>query len=118
MYEAIRVVDMTNFEKVLDPATEGYDEALLILAVNNSEGIQSIDASTLTVVDLSLSEDGYCPPLSWVHTLMESNDLGRAQWLRMQAHLEDMKISSSAPPEAVEMLEDIIKTLERHPAWH
>lgn len=85
MYEAIRVADMPNLEKVLDPpqewildaarcrdcdierldpATEGYDEALLFLAVSKSDGIVSVDPSTLTVADLSPNEEGYYPPLS------------------------------------------------------
>lgn len=130
MYEAIRVADMPNLEKLfappqewildaarcrdceieqLDPATNGYDEALLVLTVHEADGIQSVDASTLTVVDLSPAEKGFYPPLSWAHTLTETGDLGHARWLRMQAHLEDMKTSARAPPEAVEMLEDIIK---------
>jgi hypothetical protein len=50
-------------------------------------------------VDLSLSHDGYYLPLSWAHTLTESNDLGHARWLRMQAHLEDIiKRSNDIPP--------------------
>jgi hypothetical protein len=130
MYDAIRIADMPHLTTLLDPpqewvldtarcrdceierldpATEGYDEALVVLTVHDADGIQSVDTTTLTVVDLSLAGDGYYPPLSWAHTLTETDDHGHARWLRMQAHLEELKTAPDAPPAAVDMLQDIIK---------
>jgi hypothetical protein len=136
MYEAIRVADMPNLEKLLDPAeewvldtarcpdceidhldpaTDGYDEALLLLGVTEADGILSVDSSMLTVADLSPDGEGYYPPLIEAQTLVGTDDLGYARWLRMKAHIEQMRTSSVASQEAVETLEAIIRGSEDIP---
>lgn len=118
MYEAIRVVDLPNHEALLDPpeewvldaarcrnceidhldpATKKYDEALLLLAVNNADGILSVDTSSLTVADLSPDSEGYYPPQIEAQTALAGDDLGYARWLRIQAQLETMRTTVDAP---------------------
>jgi hypothetical protein len=127
MYEAIRIADMPTVAnacdppedwfldaarcrdceiKQLDPATKGYDEALCILAVSETDGIQSVDASTLAVVDLSPTGNGYAPPVTEVFPLIAADDPGYLRWLRMDAHLAE--IDTTTPPEAGELLRDAL----------
>lgn len=129
MYEALRVVNLPMLETVLDPpvewvldtarchncviqqltpATAGYDEALVRFAVTETDGILSVDGSTLRVVDLALAGDGYAPPQLGTHTLIESGDVGTARWLRMRAHIEQVTTAPEVSPAVVTRLSELI----------
>ena len=131
MYDALRVVDMANLEKLLDPpegwvldaarcgdcelekidpATEGFDEVLLMININNSNDVLSADLSNFAVVDYSLSAEGYYPPMVDLDYLVESSDLGRARWLRTEPllrmdHIDETVVSMIH--EAIERSKDV-----------
>jgi hypothetical protein len=112
MYEALRVVDMPNLEFLLDspeewilnaarcrnceieslePATDGFDEALILLSINESNGILSADTSKMTVVDISPDGEGYYPPLVPINIITEIDDPGYARWTRTKGVLNGPK---------------------------
>ncbi|WP_152421667.1 hypothetical protein [Halogeometricum pallidum] len=83
MYDIARIHDMAHLELLVDlpdgwsldaarcqncevegitPETDGWEEAVVILSVNESNGVLSVDAHSLTVVDYSPGEEGECPP--------------------------------------------------------
>jgi len=80
MYDIIRVADLPNLEQLFDlpagwfpdavrcqtyerdtlaPATDGFDEALVMIHLAESNNLLSIDASSTTVVDFSPDSEGY-----------------------------------------------------------
>lgn len=70
--------------ETIDPATKGFDEACISINVNESNGVLSVDTSSMTVVDHSPHTDGYdaafvVPPLISVF-----GDLGMARWVRVE----------------------------------
>lgn len=120
MYEALRIVDMPNLEKLvespeewmldaarcrnceiesLEPATDGFDEALILLSINESNGVLSADTSEMTVVDISPDGEGYYPPQVDIAMLFETNDPGYARWTRTIGLLDN--IESDAHPEDI-----------------
>ncbi|WP_148414164.1 hypothetical protein [Haloferax sp. KTX1] len=76
-----------NIEKI-DPSTEGFDEALVMVHLNESNGILSIDASSMTVVDFSPNGDGHYPPMFSPVLMSRFCDLGLARWIRVKHLLE------------------------------
>lgn len=135
MYEALRVVDMPNLQKLIDPpegwtldaarcrdceieslepATDGYDEALILLSINESSGILSADSAEMTIVDTSPDGDGYYPPKVPGNVLAEANDPGFARWTRMKGILDSLK-SDDHPPEFVELLRKGVKQSKEVP---
>jgi hypothetical protein len=105
MYDALHVVDLPNIEQLfdppsewlpdalrchaceieaLDPATKGLDEACLIVHLNESNGVFSIDASSVTVVAVSAHTDGYHAPMVNPMLMSQTGDLGLARWIRVQ----------------------------------
>lgn len=130
MYDALRVVDMPNLETLInppkewildaarcracesesvDPATDGYDEALILLSINESNDILSADTSNMTVVDVSPHEEGYYPPVIDPNLLIKSDDAGFARWIRMIGILDDSR-SNNYP----QLVEESIETMIRH----
>ncbi|KTG16553.1 hypothetical protein [Haloferax profundi] len=108
-YDVIRVADLPNIERIfsppsewhpdavrcqncnidkIDPATDGFDEALVMVHLNESNGILSIDASSMTVVDFSPNGDGYQPPMFSPVLMSQFEDLGLARWIRVKHLLE------------------------------
>lgn len=129
LYEAIRVANLPTLETHLDPpkgwmldaarcqdctishlspTTIGYEEALVLLRVTDADGILSTDASTLKVVNLSPSNDGYVPPQVGTHILAASDDVGSARWLRMCARIDRVNTASLESPVAMEQLSALI----------
>lgn len=113
-YEAIRVADMPNMEAMRDPpdgwlldaarcescecdalvpATDGYDEVLVMVGVREADPVWSLDASALSVVDYSMDGNGYYPPPARPDQL--PGDYGFARWLRKRGLLEHYGL----PPE-------------------
>lgn len=83
MYDITKVHDMPNLESVVNlpdgwaldaarcqqcevegviPETDGWEEAVVMLSINESNGVLSADASNLTVIDYSPGNDGHYPP--------------------------------------------------------
>jgi hypothetical protein len=108
-YEAIRVVDLPNFEALLappdnwvldasrcanceldtlTPATDGYDEASVMVSVAERDGVLSLDASSMTIIDYSLDGDGYYPPPFNLANITDITDYGYIRWLRKLGMLE------------------------------
>jgi hypothetical protein len=129
MCEALRVVNLSEVEKLLDPpadwildaarchaceieeltpATDGFDEALLMLRVNESNGMLSADASTLAVVDISPNGEGYHPPLVNAQLLLASGDPGDARWLRTKGFLERLEAEPTASTDEIELMQNIV----------
>lgn len=129
VYEALRVANLPMLETFLDPpvewildaarchtcavqqlqpATAGYDEALVRFAVTERDGILNVDGSTLRVVDLALAGEGYAPPQLGTQTLAESGDVGVARWLRLRAHIEQVSAASNDSPAAVKRLTELV----------
>jgi len=109
MYDVIRVADMPNLERVFDlpsgwfpdaircqqcerdtlsPGTDGFDEGLLIIHLSESNGILSIDSSSIAPVDFSLVGQGYYPPHVSPQMVSQFSDLGLARWIRVKWLLE------------------------------
>lgn len=105
MYDILRVVDLPSIEQLLDPpsswlpdtlrcqeceidtldpATKGLDEACLISHLNESHGVLSIDASSVSIVDVSAHTDGYHAPMVSPMVMSDTGDLGLARWIRVQ----------------------------------
>lgn len=131
MYDVIRVADLPNLEQLFDvptgwipdasrcqqcerdtlaPATDGFDEALVMVDLVESNDILSIDATSLTPVDVSLDGEGYYPPHVDPRLVAGYSDLGLARWIRVQWLLEHDDGSSSAVAvvrQAVEQSQDV-----------
>ena len=109
LYEVIRIADLPNLERLfnppsgwfadaircrncdideISPATDGFDEALVMVHLAESNGVLSIDASSTTVVDVSLSSDGYYPPTVPMQSFSELEDFGFARWIRVKYLLD------------------------------
>ncbi|MFC6965143.1 hypothetical protein ACFQL7_27745 [Halocatena marina] len=105
MYDTLRVMDMPNLQRLfnppsgwvpdtlrcqeceidtLEPATKGLDEACVIVHLNESNGIFSIDASSITIADGSPHDEGYYPPVVNPMLMSDTGDLGLARWIRVQ----------------------------------
>jgi hypothetical protein len=135
MYETLRVVDMPNLEKLvespeewildaarcrnceienLEPATDGFDEALILLSINESNNILSADTSGMTVADVSPDGEGYYPPQVDITVLFGTNDPGYARWIRMISLLDNIE-SEDYPEEVVESLREAIRRSKEVP---
>jgi hypothetical protein len=123
MYDCIRVVDLPDWEPLLDPPatwlldaarcrdcetdaleypTHGYAEALVMLTLTEANDILSIDAATLTVLDYSPADEGNSPPIPDAMLAVE-DDVGIARWTRLLKWLE------TDPPQPIrEHLEHLI----------
>lgn len=129
MYEALRVVDMPNLERAIDlpdewildaarcrdceiedlePATDGYDEALFLISINDSGGVLTADCSELTMVDVSPDGEGYYPPRIPISVLAEGTDPGYARWTRTKGILEDLA-SGNYDPDFVRKMQEAVK---------
>lgn len=116
MYDIIRVADLPNLEQLFDlpagwfpdavrcqacerdtlaPATDGFDEALVMVHLAESNDLLSIDASSTTVVDFSPDGEGYFPPKVDPRMVSEYADVGLARWIRVQWLLDHDDGSSS-----------------------
>lgn len=135
MYESLRIVDMPKLEQLLElsdewvldaarcrdceieslkPATDGYDEALILLSINESSGVLSADSSELTVVDVSPDGEGYYPPRIPANVVAEVGDPGYARWLRTEAVVDDLE-SGEYPPDVAELIRKEVKKSKEVP---
>lgn len=135
MYEALRVVDMPNLEKLigppdewmldaarcrnceierLDPATDGYDEALILLSINESNSILSADTTNMTVVDVSPDGEGYYPPLVGLTLLVKRRDPGYPRWMRMKGVLDNLE-SGDYPADFVKSMRETVRQSKETP---
>jgi hypothetical protein len=110
MYDAIKVEDMPNLAKLLDtpeewvldasrcsdceinsinPKTDGYEEALIMISVSEADGLLSADATNLSLIDYSRSDDGYYPPMVEMQTAQAQQDYGIGRWVRMKGLLDN-----------------------------
>lgn len=120
LYEAIQIGEMPNLKAVvnmpsgwgldaarcpscdidtIDPATDGFGEVLVMLSINESNGVLSADASQLTVVDHSPDGGGYYPPRVNPQLIAKTNDLGQARWTRLKYILENPPFAETIPQE-------------------
>lgn len=125
LYEAIRIGEMPNLKAILntppgwgldaarcqacdidtiEPATDGFDEALVMLTIKESNGIRSADSSQLTVVDYSPNGDGYYPPPVDPQLIAKMNDFGPARWIRLRYVLEQPGFTEKVSQEYLEAL--------------
>ncbi len=95
----------------IDPATEGFDEALVRVSLVETAGELAIDTSSLTVDDASLADDGYYPPAVAAELIADYDDLGIARWLRLAWFFE----TETVPDEAVAELRPILEASEEVP---
>jgi hypothetical protein len=131
-YDVLRVVDSPALDRLFDvpdawgpdaarcpscerdavaPATEGFNEALVTVSIVESTGDLRIDASSLTVDDASLADDGYSPPAIKPQLIAAHGDLGIARWLRLAWFFE----SETVPDEAVSQLRPIVEASDEVP---
>lgn len=124
-YEALRVADFPNLDQLLevpdgwhldaarcqdceldaiDPATDGYDEALIMVTITETDGVLSLDASQLSVVDFVPTETGYYPPVLTREMLVDPQDYGVCRWLRQQGILEQPAATEAVREAAWESL--------------
>ncbi len=117
-YEAIRLGALPNLKAVIEtpdgwgldaarcescaieaiePATDGFDEVLLELAVTESNGVLSSDATDLTVLSYSPDGDGFYPAPVSLQTLIDTRDYGQARWLRLKYLLETPELVETLP---------------------
>lgn len=110
MYDVIQIWNLSNIEQLFDPpkrwlpdalrcpeckietlepATEGIDEACVITTLNRSQGICSIDASSVTIVDDAAHTAGYHAPMVNPMVMADTGDLGLARWIRVQWFLNN-----------------------------
>lgn len=137
-YEAIRVADMPNFEELVDPpdgwvldasrcrrceretlepATDGYDEVMVMVSVADQGGVLSLDSSSLSIIDYSLDGDGYHPPPMNLNNFTDPQDYGYVRWLRKLGVFEHMDPPQDAVEsiwEVLEMAADLPPELEQH----
>lgn len=95
----------------IEPATKGIDEACVVLRLNESNGLITIDSSSLKIVDCSTHTDGYHPPSVHPGIIDQLGDLGMARWQRVKeysqlshpaAHAlcrQIVEVSKEVPPE-------------------
>lgn len=131
MYDVIRVADLPNLEQLFDlptgwfpdasrcqqceretlaPATGGFDEALVMVELAESNAVLSIDATSLTSVDVSPDGEGYQPPYVNPRLVSGYADIGLARWIRVQWLLEHDDGSSTTVAvirQAVEQSPDV-----------
>jgi hypothetical protein len=131
MYDVIRVADLPNLEQLFDlptgwfpdasrcqqcerdtlaPATDGFDEALVMVELVELNGVLSIDATSLTPVDVSPDGEGHHPPYVDPRLVSRYGDIGLARWIRVQWLLEHDDGSSatvSVVRQAVEQSPDV-----------
>lgn len=119
MYDVIRLADMPSLEEMFGhqsgwfadasrcrqceretvaPATEGVDEAIVMVELVERNGVLSIDASSLTAVDYSADDDGYQPPKIDLGLMMTYRDIGLGRWMRVQWVLKHGDPSSNTVP--------------------
>lgn len=135
MYDALRVADMPNLEMLvdspeewmldaarcrnceienLDPATDGFDEALIFIRINESNGVLSADTSEMTVVDTSSDKEGYHPPLVEITLLIGTGDPGLARWMRMKNTLDNLG-SDDLPADFVKSMRKAVRQSKEVP---
>jgi len=131
MYDVIRVAEMPNLEQLFDlpagwfpdasrcqqcerdtltPATDGFDEALVMVELVESNDVLSIDATSATPVDFSPDGKGHYPPKVDPRLMSTYNDIGLGRWIRVKRLLNHGDSSSStvaAVREAVNQSRDV-----------
>ena len=136
MYDVIRVADLPNLEQLFDlpagwfpdasrcqqcerdtlaPATDGFDEALVMVELVESNDVLSIDATSLTPVDVSPDGEGHHPPYVDPRLVAGYSDIGLARWIRVRWLLEHDDGSSttvSVVRQAVEQSPDVPPELQ------
>lgn len=116
-YEAIRVADFPNLKKLLDvpagwhldaarchdcdldviePATDGYDEVVIMVDIVEAEGFPCVDASDLAIVDVAPTETGYYPAALSDRDLHDATDFGICRWIRRLGILEHPSATAEA----------------------
>lgn len=109
MADCIRVVDLPDWELLLDPPdtwlldavrcrdcganaptypTTGYEEALIMVSLTDANGILSVDASTLRVIHYSPADEGHAPPETDSMLAEGTDDAGIARWSRLIGWLQ------------------------------
>jgi hypothetical protein len=130
LYEVIRVVDVPSLAppfappliwipdaarcpdclcSSIHPATMGYDEALVRLSLTHSNGVFSIDGSSVTLVAASPSSEGTrSPPIAY-EFIFRYADFGLPRWIRIQRIFESSNTNSilTHVREAVEHARDV-----------
>jgi len=109
LYEVIRVVDLPYLQQILrlpdvwfpdalrcddcaietiDPATDGYDEALVRVDLMTANETVRIDTGSIELVDYSPTSDGYQPPVVAPSQIVQDSDVGVGRWIRVAAYLD------------------------------
>lgn len=136
MYDVIRIVDMPHLERWVDvppgwipdasrcreceqdslsPKTEGLDEALVVLHLNESNGAISIDSSSLELVDSSPTGDGHHPPPVPPRLVDKHSDLGLGRWIRVLQLLELANAADDSSPWLSKYRQEIEESKEAPP---
>jgi hypothetical protein len=123
-YEALHVTDLDGLKHLFDvpdiwildgircadceidgiePETDGFEEALVVVSVTETNGVYSVDTSDLEIVSFSPGEDGYYPPFVPPQTLLEQSDIGLVRWHRLHEllKLDDRIVSGNAIKQAL-----------------
>lgn len=109
LYGVVRVVDLPLLQKVIrlpdvwlpdalrcddcaietiDPATDGYDEALVRVDIVTANETVRIDTGSIELVDYSPTSDGYQPPVVARSQITQNYDVGVGRWIRIAAYLD------------------------------
>ncbi|WP_224337876.1 hypothetical protein [Haloprofundus halobius] len=128
MYDIVRVYDLPFFErytnppegwildaarcescevKAVDPKTDGWEEAVVLLSIVESNGVLSADASKLTLVDYSPGNEGHHPPPIPLSTLMGASSVSITRWGYLKTVLATTEVEHKQFDVYRHMLNDI-----------
>jgi hypothetical protein len=109
LYDVIRVVDLPYLQQILrlpdvwlldalrcddcaietiDPATDGYDEALVRVDLVTANETVRIDTGSIEFVDYSPTSDGHYPPMIAPSQITQDYDVGVGRWIRIAGFLD------------------------------
>lgn len=90
--------------EAIDPATDGYDEALVWVSFVETNRQLTVDASAVELIDFSPHPEGYYPPKTNPVLMLQYSDPGLARWMRLQRLIE----RNHDTPELLEQFEPYI----------
>ncbi|KTG11489.1 hypothetical protein AUR64_04350 [Haloprofundus marisrubri] len=92
----------------IEPKTDGWEEAVVLLSIAELNGILSADASELTVVDYSPGDKGHHPPPIPLWALVEPGGVSLARW----GYLKTLLATTAVEHEQFDAYRDMLTDIE------